>query len=557
MAITAYFYQFDKKVNSTKIPTTMQPGDIGLAVELKDVTNLYTPSLVISASVFTDGQGNIKNPMKYSYCYLPDFERYYFVRSWSWIVGRWECALEVDVMASFKTQIGNTYAYVLRSASSYDPDVVDNKYPCKRSMTINQSTLTPNTSPWNINILSAGISDGFYVVSIANHDSNAVGAVAHYAFSAAALEELMSIMYNAPNWMNITDTQISTDLQKMMLNPIQYITSVMWIPTGFNTTGLTSISAIPYGWWTITLQNTVAYRLNGSNFTKSLSFDFDVVNHPQYDASKRKWLKLPPYTTAALRFEPFGMFSIDVSKLADYSKIRCIVWVDFITGTANLSVYQCYYDSGYWVQGGLIYTTTTQLGVPIAIAQMSIDMARLSNTSTWVGGAALAVASDDSLQESVSRSAQAVGEAVSGGMTGLQRFWRYLTDRDYRQSYSPEVEARSKNAVQNAATSILNTVKEVAPAIGNAALAASAVCESKGTSGSFSMLSYPPSFTFYFQNIVDTDDVHYGIPLCRIVKINTLSGFMQCANSGDLSPNCTPVEKQAIVAIMEAGFYYE
>ena len=129
MAITAYFYQFDKKVNSTKTPSTMIPGDIGLTVELKDVTNLYTPSLVISADVFTDGQGNIKNPMKYGYCYLPDFERYYFVRSWSWIVGRWECALEVDVMASFKTEIGNTTAFVLRAASQYDADIIDTKYP--------------------------------------------------------------------------------------------------------------------------------------------------------------------------------------------------------------------------------------------------------------------------------------------------------------------------------------------------------------------------------------------------------------------------------------------
>ena len=555
MAITAYFYQFEKKVNSTKIPT-QQTGDIGLTVELKDVTNLFTPSLVLSASTFTSG-GSITNPMKFTYAYLPDFSRYYFIRSWSWILGRWECSLEVDVLASFKSSIGNTTAYILRSASSYDPDVVDTKYPAKKGVTTTTKHLTPNTSPWNINLYNAAISEGFFVVSIANNDANSIGAVSHYAFSARAMQELLSIMYNAPSWLNITDANISQDLQKMMLNPLQYITSCMWIPTGFTVGNLTAITSIPYGWWSITLQNNSAYRINTTNLTRTVSFDIATAKHPQYDAAKRKWLQLAPYTVAALRFEPFGMFSLDSSKIADIDKIRCVIWVDLITGVANMTVYQCIYDNGQWVQGDTIYTTSAQLGVPISIAQMSVDMSRLASTSTWVGAAALAVSSDNELQESVSNSVQAVASAIGGGLTPLQRFWKYLTDKDYRRGYSPEVEQQAQNVINNAAESIMGTVKQAVPSIGNAALAISGVCESKGTSGSLSMLSYPPVLTYYFTSIVNTDDTNYGIPLCQSKKISTLSGFIICANAGDFAPSCSQIERQAVVAFMEAGFYYE
>jgi hypothetical protein len=63
MAITATFCKNDKKINSTRQPIA-SADDITLQVELKDVTNLFTPSLRISADVFTDGLGNIVNPMR-------------------------------------------------------------------------------------------------------------------------------------------------------------------------------------------------------------------------------------------------------------------------------------------------------------------------------------------------------------------------------------------------------------------------------------------------------------------------------------------------------------
>ena len=87
MAITAYFYKTGKKINSTK-QIAQGIGDIELSCELKDVTNLLAPTLIISSNTFLDQNNNIQNPLDFVYCYIPDFNRRYFVRDWSWIVGR-------------------------------------------------------------------------------------------------------------------------------------------------------------------------------------------------------------------------------------------------------------------------------------------------------------------------------------------------------------------------------------------------------------------------------------------------------------------------------------
>ena len=88
----AVFYNFTKRKNSTEIPTTFgTPIDI----LLKDSTSLSAP--VIELRV--DGKPS------YTYCYIPDFSRYYFINDWNDNKGRWSCSLSVDVLASYKDSI--------------------------------------------------------------------------------------------------------------------------------------------------------------------------------------------------------------------------------------------------------------------------------------------------------------------------------------------------------------------------------------------------------------------------------------------------------------------
>lgn len=577
MAITATFYKnVGKKLNSTKIPTYGYYDEIDLSVELKAVTNLFTPSLVISADTFTDSLGHIVNPMQYNYCYLPDFQRYYFVRSWSWIVGRWECALEVDVLASFKTEIGNSSLYVLRSYSEYDPDIVDTKYPVKAQgadTTYQQRSFGSVYNVWNTNIYSSSISDGFFRVSIVNNDSSAIGAVSHYAISGSVMAELMNKLYSAPTWMNITDANISEDLQKMMFNPMQYITSVIWIPTGYDTTGQTAIHTIPYGWWSLTLTGSV-YRITTGKMQKTVSESIAVLHHPQYGA-KRHWLQLSPYTTAALYFTPFGFIPLDTSKIYDATHVDIEVRIDVLTGKGTLVLSSHKTVNGVTTYGGTFYTTTAQVGVPITIAQMAVDMSALGQASTWVGAAGVALAAGG-LQDSLK-------DLKNGLIDGVRDIFSDVQSRTRTPAGNPNtMEGRLKIGLAQAQSigqggiageiqaglqrgldsvgggqSLLSSLKEIAGDIGSAALAAAGTCSSAGSSGGFAALSEMLFIQWYFQRIVNTDDVNYGCPLCQNKKINTLSGFILCQNGNDLQVSCTPAERQALCAFMEAGFFYE
>lgn len=572
MAISATFYKNDKKVNSTKLPVS-SPDDITLSVELKDVVNLFTPSLIISTDIFVSG-GHIINPMKWNYCYLPDFERYYFVRSWSWVLGRWECSLEVDVMASFKTEIGNTSAFVLRAASQYDPDLIDTKYPTETQISgAEQDTQTPSgniVTVWNTNIKNASIDDGFYVISVINDDDNAIGGVSHYALSAYSMAELMNKLYSAPTWMGITDANISNDLQKMLINPIQYINSCMWIPVGF--TGGVGVRTIPIGWWSITLSTGYAYRLDTANCVKNVSVSFPLTKtHPQFDAQKRRWLQLSPFTTAALYFPPFGFIPLDMTKIYMSSSLEVSVRLDVITGKGTLFIGHKYKIGNDTFDGGTIYTTVSQVGVPVSVAQMSVDWNAISSASTWIGAAGVALASGG-LQESIKNLKNGLVDGMrnlfdrmtgqtdlSGNLySGLTRATTYANAMKQGGVAAEIMKGIDRGLAQvPEEKSLLQSIKEIAGDIGSTALAAAGTCSSSGSSGGFAALQEQIFIQFYYQRITGTDDVHNGLPLARTVKINLLSGFVLCGNTDGFTANCTPAERQAICGIMEAGFYYE
>lgn len=571
MSINVTFYKNDKKINSTKLPVSSQD-DITLTVELKNVTNLFTPTLVIGADVFTDGQGNIVNPMRYNYCYLPDFERYYFVRDWSWILGRWECALEVDVLASFKTEVGNTTCYILRAASKVNPNIVDTRYPTKAALAAqptHERSIVNNI--WNTDLKTASISNGFYVIAVTNNDSNAVGSVSHYALSVSAMSEFMSKMYAAPTWMNITDANISADLQKMMINPIQYVTSCMWIPIGFNTTYASSTHTIPVGWWSLTLTATV-YRINDSTMSSTASITVPIKKHPQYGTYK-KWVQLSPYTTAALYFPPFGFIPLDTSKMYESSEVRLAVLVDYLTGRGELTISSRYIDQqnpGNSRLGNVFYHATAQVGVPMSISQMSVDKSALTQMSTWVGAAGISLAIGG-LQDSMKGLANGlISGAKTMWNTGMEKLTsgvanltekvtggRWTINQDMFYNSLPTFDMSDAVAATGTKTSLLSSIKEIAGDIGSAAVAIMGTCNSTGSTGGFASLDESIEIFWYFSETVDDDPTHVGYPVCEINKISNLSGFILCGNTDAFTANCTPAERQAVRALMEAGFYYE
>lgn len=542
--INIYLYEWSKKMNSTAVPPL--PEDIPnrcieLDIEFKDVTNMFTPEIIVSTGIFLN-----ENPMPYTYCWIPAFERYYFVRSWSWVLGRWEASLEIDTLASFRTDIGRQMAYVLRASAARNPDVMDTKYFSigTAASSSYQAKSFPNVySPWNTNIYSAKIYEGFFLLSVVNNDINAVGAVSHYAVEPRVMAEIFSKLYSSPSWMNITDGNISQDLQKMLINPIQYITRLMWIPTGLDTSGLTGVSTLPYGWWSVSLTSGVVYRLSQARVKITVPLSFPIQRHPQFKQAETRYLQMSPYTEISMYYPPFGFLKLDGSKLYGCSSIETEVRLDVITGAGTLIVS----GSG----GGTIYATTAQVGVPISIAQMAVDMSRIQQQSTWIGSAGIAMATGG-LQHTAEK-------AVNGFTQGVMNFLNHPV-QSIKEGWNKLMSMETTDllpAAKEAAAPLLNSMASTAADIGSAALASSGVCESKGSTGGFAALTEQCFIQWYFLKMCETDPEHYGYPLCERRVISTLPGFILCANEGSLQLNATPAERQIIIAYMCSGFYYE
>lgn len=108
------FYTFSKRVNSTARPT----GGTDYTVILKEPSSVISPRL----DLIWTGTGS---PTAFNYAYIGDFGRYYWVTNWEYQNRKWTASLSVDVLASWKTEIGNSAKYVLRSAADSDPNIID------------------------------------------------------------------------------------------------------------------------------------------------------------------------------------------------------------------------------------------------------------------------------------------------------------------------------------------------------------------------------------------------------------------------------------------------
>ena len=144
----ALFFSFSKRKNSTKVPVDSTGTTFNIT--LKEPTSMDTPALVLSADTFS-----------FNYCKFND--QYFFVTQ---IVSRrnnlWEVQLEKDVLATFRTQILGTSAYVLYDNVG-NSEIVDNRLAIKTSRTIDSNAVAfPNITDsgcYAVTIVGEGSTD--------------------------------------------------------------------------------------------------------------------------------------------------------------------------------------------------------------------------------------------------------------------------------------------------------------------------------------------------------------------------------------------------------------
>lgn len=220
--ITIRFYNFPKKPNSTKVPGVGDTYTELTNCVLIEETGILNPRIAIK----NDGTA-----IDWNYCYISKFGRYYFVGEPTYEIGRWVLPLHVDVMGTYKTAIGNSTQYVVRSASEYDGNIIDTEYPSK-------------TDPKAITVKSdktifGAFIQARYVVGIIGDlpdyaltvkDSVYNGSVIYYVISGRQLSDLVHSLLATVDLYHVPTSEISEPLQKQLLNPIQYIHSIKCVP---------------------------------------------------------------------------------------------------------------------------------------------------------------------------------------------------------------------------------------------------------------------------------------------------------------------------------------
>ena len=341
---------FSKLANSTKQPTTTSWADYD--VTLKNGCDLLDPEVTL----------NISEATVAGYNYATLFGNYYFIAD-KYMLRENLCVLQLkhDPMATYKSQIGSSTLYVLRSASSADGNIRDNFYPMTGSITQYHQQQTTG--------IPGGFSTGVYIVNVAGTTTS--GANTLYQFSPTEFRKLFKNLFNQIDGYQLSDV-ISSVVKLFGGNPQNLINSAMWFPSAFSTgtpIGI-SIGAWPSGANGIPLTDAV-YTFSDYTYT--------LYKHPQA-SSRGAYLNLAPYSQYFIGIPGVGVVSLDTSKLINETSITVKRAMDAVSGQLVVDVVG---SSSAQVLAHL----KGQIGVPISIrgaANTSVVSSGIASLSSAV-----------------------------------------------------------------------------------------------------------------------------------------------------------------------------
>ena len=511
--LVRFYTGFNKKKNSTKKPDSNNSTsyDVSHGV-LKQVSGVMNPIISFQTQPLSPDY-----IYKATYAYIPKYNRYYFVKDWVFNNGLWDVILEEDILASFKTQIGESEHYILRSADTendhWNPWVCDTMYPVIPGNDI------PETLTFSSPFVSA-VDNGVYVVGVIGSDSaDAVGAITYYAMTPYQFGHLKATLFGVDgleamglvdsqgNW---TSTDVGEQFFKTMYNPFQYIASCFWFPVSPSSISGTAVSTINIGWW--------IYSVTAVRISQKLGTFYDGINHiPPHPLAyyRGDYLSYAPYTELTL-YGKFGSIPINTlyfdfnshSSQQNQTDIMIVKYtIDYITGQCLVQIYASMDTDPTTSRKSLITKTEFLIGVPIQLAQIGMD---------YLGTASTAVSSitgtikDAVVGAGVAGVAGGVAGAISGGLSG-----------------------------------IYNTLQSSMPQM-----------ETTGSNGSFINLHIPTELVMIHKRIAWEDKSHKGRPYCMQSKIKFLSGYTLCSD-GETEIDCMDDERDAISRFLTTGFFWE
>lgn len=577
------FYNFSKKPNSTAIPSS---GAVTAQCEIIEDSSIITPKIR-----WQEVSNPTTNVYDFNYCYIATFGRYYFVTNITYQLGTWLIDLSVDVLATAKSTIGSSTQYILRSAYEFDGDIVDSMYPTMTDpleITVNaeadpQGSATPLTiygdAPepcYVVGLIGAVAASNIPVVD----DATKLiynGTVCYYLCKLSQLRQLIDELMDVNEFLltyDIPTSELSENLQKQLINPLQYIHSIKAMPCtpdtvlssiqrgfmmGFNAFVLrySDPQDTPYlGQWSILCNKNPgtgylpAPSDGAQGYLQTYRCEVRAPLHPQYytDRANCHYIVGAPFSKYEVYVEPFGMIELSPGSMlsskiefyhdpedpgADYYyinlKFDCTV--DFSTGDARLKIW----STPASTTGEVVHYLGTQhvaIDVPFHQSTQDAYTYRESMRNLDTMGAKLPF-------------------QIAGNLFGMAAGI---------QSNNPMGKAMASQQGAGLFSTMMNTTEAGKNAIDSAERAAQ-VGITTGNTSIGSWVSYcrdlsSPKVHAYFYPIVPELRSDLGRPLCAPRQISNVPGYNLCAN-GHISSGLTAQENQMIEDFLNGGFYYE
>lgn len=359
MALTATFYSFSKRQNSTKVPANI--AGTSYNVVLKNPTSMNAPVLTLNADTFT-----------FNYCSFNG--AYYFVTDTVSVRNDiWEVHLTKDVLATYRTEIRASAAYVMYDTSA-NTEIVDSRLAI-------ESTPSVDSAQTEITQLDG---DGVYALCVVGKYSTDTWIIP----DTTALLDVIDIQAYGILTPRLPPTQPSVTEQ--IKASIDYLNDVFTqlLSSGKAPDCIRSCRWIP---WSISGDSASNHiflgnfetNVNGSRVvTPNVLYTYQVTIPWQCN----DWRRLSPYTQVYLYLPFIGLINIPTATIKDYARLTVEYCVSKMTG--ELSVIVAGGDSGLHPIG--VYQGNS--GTPVPFGNSNITPAARSTGMIQAAGAIGAMA---------------------------------------------------------------------------------------------------------------------------------------------------------------------
>lgn len=352
------FYNLSKRENSTLRPPGA--GDYR-SVFLKEGTSIYNPTFVMADDV-----------TEYNYCQWG--ERYYYIRD---IVvaknQRFEVECALDVLATFKEEIGNVSAFSLYASSGFNDGIPDDRLSTVDTATIQSS---------NLGLFDAGATDGTYILQYATSSSTKGPCGILWLSDSDA--KVVSAALNETGFNDFLD-----NFAKQLVGAYDALISCRYVPLNWYALGTSG------GTKSVVLAG-YATRAAGKVPSDIVTYEGSISIPWQYSDFRN----LSPYTSLLLYLPAYGFLEINPADVIGKSSLEISATCDGITGdvfyvvdniarcSTNISSPIAIGTTGtnsFGVAGGLVSAGANLLGGNVMGASADLFGAALASVQRTVG----------------------------------------------------------------------------------------------------------------------------------------------------------------------------